>query len=87
MLDSLAPRPSKGRTMNDGRKQKSMIIITNRSETSTKINVFKKDCLKKRENRARMMNVKESIFIRDCEAHSKLSRISNINYSLPCQAC
>jgi len=75
VLVSQAPRPSKGRTMKDGRKVNSIFIITNRRVTSMKINVLKKEVLKKRENRARMMNVNESIKIRDCGRHRILSSV------------
>lgn len=87
MLDSLAPRPSKGRAMKEGRKKNSIFIITKRSETSTKINVLKKEVLKRREKRARMRNVKESIKSRDCVSHRILSSICNIKNPLPKQAC
>jgi len=69
--------------MKEGRKKNSIFIITNRSETSTKINVLKNEDLKKSENSARMIQANESIKIRDCERHRILSRMSNINYSFP----
>jgi len=69
--------------MKEGRKKNSIFIITNRSETSTKINVLKNEVLKNRENSAMMIHVKESIKIRDCDRHRILSRMSNINNSFP----
>ena len=69
--------------MKEGRKERSIFIITNKSETSTKINVLKKEVLKKREKRARMMNVKDSIKSRYCERHRILSSICKIKNSLP----
>lgn len=69
--------------MNEGRKKNSIFIITNSSETSTKINVLKNEVLKKRENRAIMIHENESIKIRDCVRHRILSSMSNIYYSFP----
>jgi len=47
--------------MKEGSEKNSIFLSTKRSDTSTKINVLKKDFLKKREYRATMMTVKENI--------------------------
>jgi len=73
--------------MKEGRKKNIIFKITNRSVTSTKINVVKNEVLNKRENSARRIQEKVSIKISVCKRHEILSRMSNINYTFPKQTC